>query len=43
MLHDLGTDALASLEVELLQGWLPLIGSALLLQETQRILFASRP
>ena len=37
------TDALASLVVELLQAWLPLIGSALLLQGLNRFLPASRP
>ena len=38
-----GADALASLVVELLLAWLPLIGSALLLHGTQRMLSASRP
>jgi hypothetical protein len=36
-------DGLASLVVELLQAWLPLIGSALLLHGTLRFLPASRP
>ena len=36
-------DALASLVVELLQAWLPLIGSAVLLHGTHRFLPASRP
>ena len=38
-----GADALASLLMSLLVGWLPLIGSALLLHGTQRMLSASRP
>lgn len=38
-----GVDALASLSMDLLVGWLPLIGSALLLHGTQRMLSASRP
>ena len=38
-----GSGALASLGMELLVGWLPLIGSALLLHGTQRMLSASRP
>ena len=38
-----GSDALASLGMDLLVGWLPLIGSALLLHGTQRMLSASRP
>jgi hypothetical protein len=38
-----GADALASLMQELLLAWLPLIGSALLLHGTQRMLSASRP
>ena len=38
-----GSDALASLVMDLLVGWLPLIGSALLLHGTQRMLSASRP
>ena len=38
-----GSGALASLGVDLLVGWLPLIGSALLLHGTQRMLSASRP
>ena len=37
------TDGLSSLVMELLQGWLPLIGSAFLLQGTLRLLPASRP
>ena len=37
------TDGLSSLVMELLQGWLPLIGSAFLLQGTLRFLPASRP
>ncbi|MGC6483396.1 MAG: hypothetical protein ACON4T_07530 [Synechococcus sp.] len=37
------TDALASLVLDLLLAWLPLIGSALLLHGTQRMLSASRP
>ena len=37
------TDGLSSLVMELLQGWLPLIGSALLLHGTLRLLPASRP
>jgi hypothetical protein len=36
-------DALASLVLELLQAWLPLIGSAVLLHGTHRFLPASRP
>ncbi len=36
-------DALASLVMELLQAWLPLIGSAVLLHGTHRFLPASRP
>ena len=36
-------DALASLLLELLQAWLPLIGSAVLLHGTHRFLPASRP
>jgi hypothetical protein len=42
-LDNLRTDALALLVVELLQAWLPLIGSALLLNGLQRFLPASRP
>ncbi|MEB3159362.1 MAG: hypothetical protein VKK03_07860 [Synechococcus sp.] len=38
-----GVDALASLGLDLLLAWLPLIGSALLLHGTQRMLSASRP
>ena len=38
-----GADALASLGLDLLLAWLPLIGSALLLHGTQRMLSASRP
>ena len=38
-----GADALASLGKDLLLAWLPLIGSALLLHGTQRMLSASRP
>ena len=38
-----GADALASLGQDLLLAWLPLIGSALLLHGTQRMLSASRP
>jgi len=38
-----GVDALASLAQDLLMGWLPLIGSALLLHGTHRMLSASRP
>ncbi|TCD57896.1 hypothetical protein [Synechococcus sp. BS55D] len=38
-----GLDALASLGEELLLAWLPLIGSALLLHGTHRMLSASRP
>ena len=38
-----GVDALASLSLDLLVGWSPLIGSALLLHGTQRMLSASRP
>ena len=37
------TDGLSSLVMELFQGWLPLIGSAFLLQGTLRFLPASRP
>ena len=37
------TDGLSSLVMELLQGWLPLIGSAFLLQGILRFLPASRP
>jgi hypothetical protein len=36
-------DDLASLLMELIQAWLPLIGSALLLHGTLRFLPASRP
>ena len=36
-------DGLTSLGVELFQAWLPLIGSALLLQGLHRVLPASRP
>ena len=36
-------EALASIAVELIQAWLPLIGSALLLHSTLRFLPASRP
>ena len=36
-------DGLTSLSVELIQAWLPLIGSALLLQGLHRVLPASRP
>ena len=36
-------DGLTSLLLELLQAWLPLIGSALLLHGTLRFLPASRP
>ena len=36
-------DALASLVLELLQAWLPLIGTAVLLHGTHRFLPASRP
>ncbi len=36
-------DSLGLVGVELLQGWLPLIGSALLLHGTHRFLPASRP
>ena len=42
-LESLQADALASLLVELLKAWLPLIGSAVLLQGTHRFLPASRP
>ena len=42
-LDDWRTAALASLVLELLQAWLPLIGSALLLQGLNRFLPASRP
>ncbi len=42
-LEGLQADALASLLVELLKAWLPLIGSAVLLQGTHRFLPASRP
>ena len=42
-LDNLRTDALALLVVELLQAWLPLIGSALLLNVLHRFLPASRP
>ena len=42
-LGGLQADALASLLVELLKAWLPLIGSAVLLQGTHRFLPASRP
>jgi hypothetical protein len=42
-LDNLRTDALALLITELLQAWLPLIGSALLLNGLQRFLPASRP
>ena len=38
-----GSGALASLVVDLFVGWLPLVGSALLLHGTQRMLSASRP
>ena len=38
-----GVDTLASLMQDLLLAWLPLIGSALLLHGTQRMLSASRP
>jgi hypothetical protein len=38
-----GADALASLMKDLVMGWLPLIGSSLLLHGTQRMLSASRP
>lgn len=38
-----GPDALASLVQDLLLAWLPLIGSALLLHGTHRMLSASRP
>ncbi len=38
-----GPDALASLVEDLLLAWLPLIGSALLLHGTHRMLSASRP
>ena len=38
-----GADALAVLVVDLLIGWLPLIGSALVLYGTQRMFSASRP
>ena len=36
-------DSLASLVKDLVMGWLPLIGSSLLLHGTQRMLSASRP
>ena len=36
-------DSLASLGKDLVLGWLPLIGSSLLLHGTQRMLSASRP
>ena len=36
-------DSLASLVEDLVMGWLPLIGSSLLLHGTQRMLSASRP
>ena len=36
-------DGVTSISVELLQAWLPLIGSALLLQGLHRVLPASRP
>ena len=36
-------DSLASLVKDLVMGWLPLIGSSLLLHRTQRMLSASRP
>ena len=36
-------DSLASLVQDLVMGWLPLIGSSLLLHRTQRMLSASRP
>ena len=42
-LENLRIDALALLIVELLQAWLPLIGSALLLNGLHRFLPASRP
>ena len=42
-LESLQADALASLLIELLKAWLPLIGSAVLLQGTHRFLPASRP
>ena len=42
-LETLQADALASLLVELLKAWLPLIGSAVLLHGTHRFLPASRP
>ena len=42
-LNNLQADALASLVLELLQAWLPLIGSAVLLHGTHRFLPASRP
>ena len=42
-LDNLRTDALALLVPELLQAWLPLIGSALLLNGLHRFLPASRP
>ncbi|NCG16021.1 MAG: hypothetical protein GWP23_03455 [Synechococcales cyanobacterium H12SWP_bin.12] len=38
-----GADALAILGMDLLIGWLPLIGSALVLYGTQRMFSASRP
>ena len=36
-------DSLASLVQDLLMGWMPMIGSSLLLHRTQRMLSASRP
>ena len=36
-------DSLASLVKDLVMGWMPLIGSSLLLHRTQRMLSASRP
>ena len=36
-------DSLASLVQDLVMGWMPLIGSSLLLHRTQRMLSASRP
>ena len=38
-----GADALAILTLDLLIGWLPLVGSALVLYGTQRMFSASRP
>jgi hypothetical protein len=38
-----GADALAILVLDLLIGWLPLVGSALVLYGTQRMFSASRP